>query len=308
MDNGAKEPRVIIAPEEGPATHADGKYARHRKLAERLSQYEGVPESSDFTISGIDCEYNVHSRIICARSRFFDRAVNGRFAESTSKRIHLPEEDAESLELLISILYGFESSYSAELWPEAHEDIKRLLVGIDQPNSHIVTSSSSTIEMGSCSKPPPHNSGLGLLRLYALVDQFDIFWLQAWAKEIVLLWARANVRRDNFVEVVQEVYQRETGNYSDLVGGISAIIIDNVDVLIENDDFYEVVAENGELGAELLRHVILTNRVVHSALEMRSSLAKLQNIGGNKLVYERAKLQLRIHHSLAEFPGLVKRR
>ncbi|OAX79201.1 hypothetical protein ACJ72_06479 [Emergomyces africanus] len=313
MDNEGKEPGAIIVSEDAPKVQAknqyeaDGKDSRHCKLAERLSQFGGVPEGPDFTISGIDCEYNVHSKFICSRSRFFDRAVNGRFAESTSKRIHLPEEDTDTLELLISILYGFESSYSSELWPEANEDIRTLLDGIDQSNSHIIAPNTSRIEIEGCSEAPSQNRGLGLLHLYALVDKFDIFWLQAWAKQIVLFWARTNVRRDNFVEVVREIYRHETGNYSDIVDGILAIVMDNVEVLIENDDFYELVAENGELGAELLRQVMHTNRFVRSALEMHTSLAKLQHIGGNGLVFERAKLQLRIHHRLARFPGLVKK-
>ncbi|KKZ62459.1 hypothetical protein EMCG_03122 [[Emmonsia] crescens] len=295
MDNRGKVHEATIAPEDPPEARAENESKADEK------------DSHHFTISGMDCEYKVHSRVICARSRFFERAVKGKFVESTSKRIHLPEEDADTIELLISILYGFESSYSAELWPEAQKDVKWLLDGTDHPNSRIITSNPSIVEIEGYSDTPQQNTGLRLLRLYALVDQFDIFWLQAWAKEIVLIWARANVRRGSFVEAIREVYRCETGNYSELVDEISAIVMDNVDVLTKNDDFYEVVAENGELGAELLRHVVLTNRIVHSALDIHSSLAMLQNIGGKKLVYETAKLQLRIHHSLTEFPGLVRK-
>ncbi|KAG5288854.1 BTB/POZ domain-containing protein [Histoplasma capsulatum G186AR] len=290
----------------GIESKAEEEISRHRKLVERIAQFDEPPENLDFTISGKDCEYKVHSSVICSRSRFFDRAVKGRFVESTSKRIHLPEEDADTLELLISILYGFESSYSAELWPEAHADIKILLDGIDQSTQRIIPPEASTLAIEGALDTPKKNTGLRLLRLYALVDRFDIFWLQEWAKEMVLLWVKTNPRSDSFVEVIRAVYRCETGNYSEFVDEIFALVLDNVDILIENDEFYEVVAENGELGAELLRHVLSTNKIVHSALDMNSSLTELQSIGGEKLVYETAKLQLKIHHSLAEFPGLAR--
>ncbi|EGC44195.1 conserved hypothetical protein [Histoplasma capsulatum var. duboisii H88] len=281
-------------PEAPPGIESKGEeeISRHRKLVERIAQFDEPPENLDFTISGKDCEYKVHSSVICSRSRFFDRAVKGRFVESTSKRIHLPEEDADTLELLISILYGFESSYSAELWPEAHADIKILLDGIDQSTQRIIPPEASTLAIEGALDSPKKNTGLRLLRLYALVDRFDIFWLQEWAKEMVLLWVKTNPRSDSFVEVIRAVYRCETGNYSEFVDEIFALVLDNVDILIENDEFYEVVAENGELGAELLRHVLSTNKIVHSALDMNSSLTELQSIGGE---------------NLAEFPGLARR-
>lgn len=85
MDNRGKVPEAIIASEDPPEAQAeneskaDEKDSHRRKLAKRISQLEGAPESLDFTISGIDCEYKVHSRVICARSRFFERAVKGKF-------------------------------------------------------------------------------------------------------------------------------------------------------------------------------------------------------------------------------------
>ncbi|KLJ08108.1 hypothetical protein EMPG_16451 [Blastomyces silverae] len=300
----------IDAPETQPENESKAdekeKNPRGHKLAERIAQLGQPPESLDFTISGVDCEYKVHSSVICSRSRFFERAVKGRFVEATAKRLHLPEEDADSLELLISILYGFESTYSAELWPEGYEDIRGYLNGVDQTNHYIIPTEPSTIDIEGSSDSPQENTGLRLLRLYALIDRFDIFWLQRWAKNIVLLWAKANTRSPSFIEVIQAVYRCETGNYTELVDGIFALVVDNVDLLIDNEDFYEVVVENGELGAELLRHIILTNRIADSALDMHSSLMKLHNIGGKKLVNERVKLQLRTHHMLAEFSGLAK--
>lgn len=182
-----------------------------------------------------------------------------------------------------------------------------MLDGIDQSTQRIIPPEASTLAIEGALDSPKKNTGLRLLRLYALVDRFDIFWLQEWAKEMVLLWVKTNPRSDSFVEVIRAVYRCETGNYSEFVDEIFALVLDNVDILIENDEFYEVVAENGELGAELLRHVLSTNKIVHSALDMNSSLTELQSIGGEKLVYETAKLQLKIHHSLAEFPGLARR-
>ncbi|EEH34294.1 hypothetical protein PAAG_05343 [Paracoccidioides lutzii Pb01] len=195
MDDKAKVYNSRIesdaAPEAQPKTASKVKKdSRGLTLAERVEQLEGVPERPDFKISAMDCEYNVHSRIICARSRFFEKAVKGNFAESRSKRIHLPEEDMDSLELLISILYGFEISYYVELWTEAQEDSNGSTDRIDKSESCVVTPKHSLTENNKCPGVPQRSAGLRLLRLYALVDQFDIFWLQSWAKETVLIWTK----------------------------------------------------------------------------------------------------------------------
>lgn len=63
----------------GIESKAEEEISRHRKLVERIAQFDEPPENLDFTISGKDCEYKVHSSVICSRSRFFDRAVKGRF-------------------------------------------------------------------------------------------------------------------------------------------------------------------------------------------------------------------------------------
>ncbi|EEQ89716.2 uncharacterized protein BDCG_04836 [Blastomyces dermatitidis ER-3] len=157
MDSKENAPRIkIVAPETQPENdnNADEKNSR-------------------------DCEYKVHSSVICSQSRFFERAVRGRFAEATTKRIHLPEVDADSLELLISIIYGFESTYSAELWPEGYEDIRGLLDGVDQTNHYTIPTEPSIIDFEGSSDSSQENTGLRLLRLYSLLDRFDIFWLQA---------------------------------------------------------------------------------------------------------------------------------
>ncbi|OJD22764.1 hypothetical protein ACJ73_05889 [Blastomyces percursus] len=256
----------VDAPETQPENENkadEKKNSRGRKLAERIAQLDQPPESLDFTKSDIDCEYKVHSSVICSRSWFFERAVRGRFAEATAKRAHLLEEDADSLELLISILYGFESTYSAELWPEGYEDIRGLLDGIDQTNHYTLpTEPSTTIDIEGSSDIPQENTGLRLLRLYSLLD------------------------RPCVIEVIQAVYRCETGNYTELVHRIFALVLDNVDLLMDNEDFYEMVVENGELGAKLLRHILLTNRIANSALGMHSSLTNLQDIWRNQIAAE----------------------
>ncbi|ODH53333.1 hypothetical protein GX48_00529 [Paracoccidioides brasiliensis] len=303
MDDKAKVYNSRIesdaAPEAQPKTASKVEKDSHGlTLTERVEQLEDVSERPDFTISAIDCEYNVHSRIICARSRFFEKAVNGNFAESRSKRIHLPEEEMDSLELLISILYGFEISYFVELWTEAQDDSNGSTDGIDKSESRIATPKHSLMENNKCPDVPRQSAGLRLLRFYAL----------SWAKETVLIWTKTNVHRGSIIEVIRDIYRCESGNYTELMDGISAIIMDNVDILVDHDGFYDVVAENGELGAELLRYVILTNKIVMSAMCIHSSLEKLHNIGGQKLVYEAARLKLKIHHRLEKFPGLSSRK
>ncbi|KAL9110553.1 MAG: hypothetical protein Q9227_004911 [Pyrenula ochraceoflavens] len=50
-------------------------------------------------------EYRVHAKLICSVSPFFDRAIHGKFLESRTSTVELPEEDHEIFGLLLQRLY-----------------------------------------------------------------------------------------------------------------------------------------------------------------------------------------------------------
>ncbi|TGO54507.1 hypothetical protein BCON_0106g00240 [Botryotinia convoluta] len=50
-------------------------------------------------------KYVVPQALLCHRSKFFDRALNGHFKESIEKRIELPEETTEKFELFLEWIY-----------------------------------------------------------------------------------------------------------------------------------------------------------------------------------------------------------
>ncbi|KAK2813728.1 hypothetical protein FQN50_000126 [Emmonsiellopsis sp. PD_5] len=266
-------------------------------LAARLASVEEPP---DFTISGINCEFQVHTSIICERSRFFHKAAGGKFKESLSKRVRLPEEDASTVELLVSILYGVEPSYWSELWIKVNCDVAN-----STSNTNIASASGQTLKPamaadGQRPRIPQREFGVRILRIYSLIDRYDIAWLQSWARVEVLRWARTNARNDGFIEVVWEIFRCETGYYYGLIDEISLILMENVDFWVDNNVFQQLMEEYGDFALEVFRYILLRDKVIELSSSMHTSLEELQGIGGTHMVHEAVHRRWRINRSVEE--------
>ncbi|KAM0316299.1 hypothetical protein ACHAO8_003320 [Botrytis cinerea] len=69
------------------------------------SLYEGPTATIIVGPADKSTTYIVPLALICHRSRFFDRALNGYFKESTENRVELPEDTVEEFELLLEWIY-----------------------------------------------------------------------------------------------------------------------------------------------------------------------------------------------------------
>ncbi|KAI4693273.1 uncharacterized protein J4E88_001644 [Alternaria novae-zelandiae] len=49
--------------------------------------------------------FSVHEGLICARSEFFRRAMNGKWIESKNRMVRLPEDDPKVFDIYINLLY-----------------------------------------------------------------------------------------------------------------------------------------------------------------------------------------------------------
>ncbi|TEY70386.1 hypothetical protein BOTCAL_0105g00280 [Botryotinia calthae] len=69
------------------------------------SLYEGPAATIIVGPADKSTTYIVPLALICHRSRFFDRALNGYFKESILNRVELPEDTVEEFELLLEWIY-----------------------------------------------------------------------------------------------------------------------------------------------------------------------------------------------------------
>lgn len=49
--------------------------------------------------------FQVHKKLICSASKFFDKASNGRFVEASSNQMELPEDTADTVAMFVAWLY-----------------------------------------------------------------------------------------------------------------------------------------------------------------------------------------------------------
>ncbi|KAK3901776.1 BTB/POZ protein [Staphylotrichum tortipilum] len=70
-----------------------------------LSALLGSEKFSDMSIRCGGREFKAHRAIVCAQSRFFDRALTGGFTEAATGVVDLPEDDPAVLERFLQFLY-----------------------------------------------------------------------------------------------------------------------------------------------------------------------------------------------------------
>ncbi|KAF1839677.1 hypothetical protein BDW02DRAFT_539081 [Decorospora gaudefroyi] len=76
-------------------------------------------------------EFLLHEGIICARSDFFRRAMNGNWAEKTERLIKLPEDGPETFDIYVNLVYTNTISMlclTRDLSPERVKDKFQILV------------------------------------------------------------------------------------------------------------------------------------------------------------------------------------
>jgi len=74
-------------------------------LAESIASIKGQEKYSDLTIRCGGRHWNAHRVVICLRSKFFDKACDGPFKESSTREITLMEDDPEAVDRMINWLY-----------------------------------------------------------------------------------------------------------------------------------------------------------------------------------------------------------
>jgi hypothetical protein len=103
-------------------------------------------------------EFIVHKNLLCAASKFFERALNGQFAESLSQEVKLPEDDPALFECVCDWLYTGEIDWIESialtqamcLWDQDHIwlQIYRMADRMMMPGLKALAFESATISFG----------------------------------------------------------------------------------------------------------------------------------------------------------------
>ncbi|KAJ6197807.1 hypothetical protein J3E72DRAFT_395355 [Bipolaris maydis] len=143
-----------------------------KQLLDSLRSSLASSAYSDFKITCGSDTYKVHKVIVCNRAGFFARAVSFGGRETKSGILDLPEDEPETVKLLIQYLY--EGEYEPQLPPAAeslsttaiYTPVKRGKSSSKKPDYHLVF---------------PHTCSYD--KMYEMAEKYEVISLKELAKE-----------------------------------------------------------------------------------------------------------------------------
>ncbi|PGH13082.1 hypothetical protein AJ80_06454 [Polytolypa hystricis UAMH7299] len=280
------------------------KTEEEKESTARLSLTEllaKIAEPTDFTICCAGREYKVHSKVLTIRSRYFERVLKGKFLESQTRKIELVDEDPEAAELLISFIYGVISAYHWNPRQTLKWDPTRLtFAGLKEIPKSRSYKWNFVYDMLDRVWDTPPLPGLKILHQYALIDKFDLFFLRKWAIMQVIYWFAISPCNDKLVDMLREIYEGTTGNYTILRDNVLWVLKKKVHLWMDNDRFFEFLREDADLLAELFKWVVKRERTVEKAIEVEVLAEELEIIWGTDSITFAVEKKLHLHGEMRE--------
>ncbi|KAL1964973.1 hypothetical protein VTN77DRAFT_6173 [Rasamsonia byssochlamydoides] len=241
-------------------------------------------------------EFRVHRAVVCPQSKIFETACRGEFMEASTNTITLNDYDPEIVEHMVKYLYThgydddedwdcYQDNPAAERTTTAVDGIQRCEpkqeeVEHELQDSWIHVSSSSSHGYGNASVP---NS----LRVYAIADKYLILPLKELARARFTKWAAYHWSSPRFLAAAREIFDGETGNYSELREAVMMPLVRHADCFLDHDNdrcnnnngdydsVGQLLHDYGEISVVVLRRVLECNRIAQRGLEV--DVAELQS-------------------------------
>ena len=110
---------------------------------------------------------------------------------------------------------------------------------------------------------------LSSVRVYAIADKYDIPPLKRLAKERFETWAEKNWAREDFSDIVREIFESTPTSDRGLRDIAIRIVALHADVLTKKYEFRPVIEEVGDLGLSTLCQLLKTHSAEKAGLRSR---------------------------------------
>ncbi|KAL1955399.1 hypothetical protein VTO42DRAFT_8619 [Malbranchea cinnamomea] len=216
---------------------------------------------SDFTITCGGRTFPAHRAIVCVQSRFFEAALDGKFAEAQSKNVTLVDEDFATVERMLSFMYT--GDYQQE---DVRHDSEEETNG-ERPSAMSTETDSDKLSL---------SVGFNNVKLYVVADKYGIEPLKALAQERFIDWFK-RYSGEELAEVTRFALKSPPPHDDCLRKAIIDTVTDlvrlNLEWLAANDELINVVAECGAID-ELLKELVAKGET--DSNERRERMEKLR--------------------------------
>ncbi|CRG90548.1 BTB/POZ domain protein [Talaromyces islandicus] len=235
---------------------------------------------SDFTIKvdGSAREFHVHRAVICPQSRIFEAACRGEFVEALTRSMTLTDDDPDIVDRMIRYLYTHRyddsEDWDYESFRHRPQNVKHASATNSTSSGTTTTTTTTTSQEAHSSKPPQSPRSL---HVYAIADKYLINPLKDAARGRFAKWASVHWSTPSFITAAREIFDNETGNYSELKEVVLAPMVQHADSLLsdQNEAMGSFLRDYSDVGVEVLRRVLEQNRIAQRGLEV--DIADLQS-------------------------------
>ncbi|KAF5689979.1 speckle-type POZ [Fusarium denticulatum] len=248
---------------------ASGDKTQHfEMLGKSLFKLYETEMYSDLIITCGGDVHKVHKAIVCPRSSFFTAACSRNFKEGLESKINLPDDDPVVVREMVYYLYNLDL-VGYEFIPEDGNFIEEELSDTETPNATLRRMQwkghrfvGNRRVKGLVAKlgvriGPPKNLRL-FAKVYAIGEKYGIPGLKAIALSKFETLAKAYAQTEDFRLAVHEVYTSTI----DQDRGMRDVVVETVEenIALLNDEGYEALSKNTELGHDLLMKMTSARR------------------------------------------------
>jgi hypothetical protein len=185
----------------------------------------------------------------------------------------LTDDDPEIVDRMIRYLYTHRYDDSEDWDYESFRYSPQSVRHASPISEEKVTPTTAPQESRSSKIPQSPRS----LHVYAIADKYLISPLKDAARGRFAKWASVHWSTPSFIAAVREIFDNETGNYSELKEVVLAPMVQHADSLLsdQNEEMSSFLRDYSDVGVEVLRRVLEQNRIAQRGLEV--DIADLQS-------------------------------